>query len=295
MKKFFRYIWNLFSVKKNSIPHIVSESQVESDNKIREEIVIGYLTQFSLNQNHQQKIFIQFLSSVLVVIIAYVFVYTNTITPNGIKNPLGNTKGILKNEIDKNENHQNFFQDSIIKPNLTSSLKLPSGDIYSYSIKHLLAIYLFSQFVFIVLVSMIINMGYGFRRDLRIIHNIRSKYLGQKDYQEIFGDEHYTWLNKRWYNFLPGFNLNLCFAILILQIMFWISIWDYIRTGDTAFLNSGLYLVKGKAGFIKMNHLIPLLFIPILISIVIYRRYFGVYKKIKITTVEHITKPGNIY
>ena len=285
MNWIFKFFRMLFPKNRNQVPHTISESQVDADNKIREEIITGFVTQFSENQNHRQRIFIQFLSSVLVIIIAYVFVYTNTITPNGIRNPmLGSNNG---DSLKYSENPQ-FFRDSIIKPNLTSALKLSSGDIYSYSIKHLLNIYLFSQFVFIILISMIINMGYAFRRDLRIIHNIRCKYLGQQQYVEIFGDEQHTWTNKNYLNFLPGFNLTLCFGIGVLQLMFFLSIWDYIRAGDAGFLNSGLHLLNGGSGFVKMNTLIIWLAMPILISWVIYHRYYLVYRKIKLTKVKHV-------
>lgn len=84
--------------------------------------------------------------------------------------------------------------------------------------------------VLLLLNKLILNYGYGFRRDQIVNQRIRLRFLGDKDgYEEIFRDQ-YKADNKEKQSYLPSFHMIffcaitiaqfiLCFSMLILSIV----------------------------------------------------------------------------
>ncbi|MBK7374302.1 MAG: hypothetical protein IPJ02_01625 [Chitinophagaceae bacterium] len=190
------------------------------------EIRKSFVAQFAENQNHNQKLFIQFLSSVLFVIIGFAFVYSNTATKSGIavyntKTEKGSNLIIpiyiqdsLKS-INKLESDSPKMQiDSIrIYPDVANVKKNMDGAILSFSVSNLLGIYLFAEIVLLILLTIILHTGYTYRRDQQVVYRIRQTSLKGPDYFKIFGKKSYDPLNKNAYDFLPNFNLIIFMAI----------------------------------------------------------------------------------
>src|SRR4051812_39468995 len=109
------------------------ESTTPTPSETQDELLKSFHEQFAGNQNHHQTLFIQFISAVFVVIIGYVFVYTNT-------------------SIDAS-----FFS--------STRDKVTGEHITSYAIIHLIGSYFLAQIILTLLCSLTMNIGYGFRRD----------------------------------------------------------------------------------------------------------------------------------
>ena len=80
------------------------------------------------------------MSTVLVIVVGYGIVYSNTLSKSLLYDVIKNT----------------------------------DGNIISYSIMHLTGTYFISQIVLVLLVSLILNIGYRFRRDQKVNYELRK-------------------------------------------------------------------------------------------------------------------------
>lgn len=155
----------------------------DSRNKIKEDIIGSVSEQFSDYDHHNQKLFIQFFSAVFIVLIGYGFVFAN----------------------------QQILFDSITKPD------------GKYTVKHLLAVYIVAQIILIFLSTLILNIGYSFRRDQLKLYKIKMFFFQKDEYDNIFGDLPDNPLNKGLLkdSYLPTFNaLFFRFVIFIQSVLF---------------------------------------------------------------------------
>lgn len=198
----------------------LNESKNQPSLNMGDEVKKAFLNQFAENQNHHQRLFVQFLSVVLIALIAYAYVYTNT---SNYVNPSINTNNIT--EISQP------YDTSIILNSFEAKtfdvVKDKSGHILSYAKIHLVSIYLFAQMVLVVLGLTLLHMGYSFRRDQQVIHNIRVKSLTSEEYKKIF-ETSFTGLGKRFTNYLPNFYGILFFAIFAIQVITYWSAYVYL-------------------------------------------------------------------
>lgn len=145
-------------------------------------------TQFAENQNHHQSLFIQFLVALFALFAGFGYIYTHS-------NPdIAYTKTFVQNI-----NNINYF---------------------SYHI--LLATSVVVIAILLLLNVIIINQGYGFRRDQHLNMIIRKKKLGE-DYKIIF-DKLYNSDNKVFWNYLPNFYIIFFWFIFGFQISVFIAI-----------------------------------------------------------------------
>jgi hypothetical protein len=170
----------------------MTDPQKKTDPKeeIAGKLVTSFYDQFALNQNHGQIIFIQFLSAILAVLIGYGYVYANTATYA----LLTDTKRVGATLI-----------------------------LDSYAIIHLAAAYFVSALILTLLATVVCNIGYGFRRDQRVIEKIREIYLGDVNYKKLFGTVSFKSGGKNVVDFLPEFNRMFVFGILTLQTLLYFS------------------------------------------------------------------------
>ncbi|HEX7755817.1 MAG TPA: hypothetical protein VF421_10765 [Niabella sp.] len=164
----------------------MKDSGEEHKNKIKEEIITAASSQFAEYDHHNQKLFIQFFSAVFIVLIGYGFVFA--------KQP-------------------SLFEVSV-KPE------------DQYSFKHLLAVYVVSQIILIFLSTLILNIGYTFRRDQLTLLNIRKYYFSDEEYEEIFGKLPNNPLGKKMLkdSFLPTFNALFYRFVIFIQCVLFASI-----------------------------------------------------------------------
>lgn len=141
-------------------------------------------TQFAENQNHHQRIFIQFLIALFVLFGGYGYVYTHT--------------------------------NSEIEYNQTIVTSINDTDFYSLSTLITISALVIS--ILTLLNAIILNLGYGFRRDQHINKIIRKKYLVDGEYENVFG-KLYDSGNKGFFDFLPNFYSIFYFFILGFQIL----------------------------------------------------------------------------
>jgi len=282
------------------------------------EILQSFINQFGENQNHQQKLFIQFLSSVIVVLAAYALVYinmasfhkhflTNKIVNENQSEPnkrrpdsegafmIRESKRIINDTtlindtslielkktptISGKSNDAHFFSKSNFSlskdlPPLTDLIflkKLSSwtkkfqedtvfannewasnyeefikkdadtcktvsvhvyefskkdGNTTSYALIHLIIIYLFTQILMAILGTIILHMGYSYRRDQLIVNRIRIDALSNRVYHNIFG-QNFLGDKKNFFQYQPNFNLILFLAIFFTQAAVYMSIYVY--------------------------------------------------------------------
>lgn len=144
----------------------------EIKQNMTEEILRSFHNQFAENQNHQQKLFIQFFSAILIVVIPFGFVFLNT-----------------SNNADNTDNAE-------------------FSNIQENSLSHLIATWLLVQIVSTTLSSFALKIGYSFRRDQKVVENIRRHYLDKNIYGEIFGEKSFSSINKKMWrgnSYLPLF------------------------------------------------------------------------------------------
>ena len=127
-------------------------------------------TQFAENQNHHQGIFIQFLIALLALFGGYGYVYTHT--------------------------------NSEIAYSQTFAQKL--NDIEFYSSSTLISTSVIVIAILTLLNAILLNLGYGFRRDQHLNKIIRQKYLINGEYEKVFG-KLYNSDNKGFFDFMPNF------------------------------------------------------------------------------------------
>ena len=145
-------------------------------------------TQFAVNQNHHQGIFIQLLIALLSLFGGFGYIYIHT-----------NSEIIYS---------QTFAQ------------KLNGID--SYSLSTLISTSVIVIAILTLLNAILLNLGYGFRRDQYLNKIIREKYLINGEYEKVFG-KLYNPANKGYLDFLPNFYSIFFWFILGFQIFFFIT------------------------------------------------------------------------
>lgn len=193
------------------------------------ELLKTFHEQFAQNQNHHQDLFIKFLSAVFIVIAAYFIIYVNT---------------------------QSFakWHDSTFVAN--------SNEITSYAIWHLIGAYFIAQIIFLIMLIVVTNMGYNFRRDQKVNYNIRIKLLAEALYKEIFNEKSFNPNNLKFNDYLPGFHLIFSISIFLLQVLLLIT----IIFKSQSIIDLWIY------------PLAVFYIIPLIISPIIYFRYFLKFK-----------------
>lgn len=172
---------------------------------MKTDLLKSFHEQFATNQNHDQTLFIQFISAVLVVVVGYGIIYSGTTS------------------------QAQFYDVS----------RDADGDIQSYAVIHLLGTYAISQAVLVLLGSLIMNTGYTLRRDQKVVYNIRKHYLGDSLHTQIFGTKSFNPSGKKliYNSFLPGFNLIFVSFIYFMQATLFVSIVVALRHMDNLTLN----------------------------------------------------------
>ena len=145
-------------------------------------------SQFAENQNHHQGIFIQFLIALFAIFGVFGYIYTHT-----------------SSEI-------SAIQTVVGKIN----------DIELYSLLTLLITSVIVLAILTLLIAIILNLGYGFRRDQHLNKKIRQKYLTNGEYEDIFG-KLYNSDNKNICDFLPDFYKIFYWFILGFQIAIFLA------------------------------------------------------------------------
>ncbi|SHJ79447.1 hypothetical protein SAMN02745165_03203 [Malonomonas rubra DSM 5091] len=156
---------------------------------LEDDLLGSFHRQFAENQNHHQKLLIQVVSSLAIVITGYAIVYSNISSESELFNVI----------IGK-----------------VSGQKV-------YSIIHLLLSYLAAQSILCLLGLININIGYGFRRDQNVNFKIRKSNLNSR-YKDIFGDDHFDPRFKPLKEYLPNFNYIVYRVIITIQLLFLSSI-----------------------------------------------------------------------
>lgn len=162
-----------------------------NEKKKAEELLLTLHSQFSENQNHHQKIFIQLFIALFALfgVLGYVFINTASI-------------------------NQFSFEDST--------------EIKGYSDAILFVTSLLISFVLLSLNAIIIQSGYAFRRDECIMYNIRQSFLGKDEYKLIFRgsieneeneEKAYDPYSKSFLNYLPDFHYIIFLVLLAFQII----------------------------------------------------------------------------
>jgi len=205
-----------------------------ADKKIEEELLSSFHQQFSENQNHLQTIFIQFLSAVLVILGGYGYVYTNT-------------------RPDADFYKLNYFPNSTV--------------MQSYALQHLIGSFLVAQIILGLLITLILNIGYSFRRDQMAVYNIRRKYLGDAFIKEIFGTKSFNPHNQTIYVFLPEFNRNFVYAIAVIQALLLGSLLCFLHKA-------------ANYSFLGDWDLTLFIFLPFIWTFVVHDVYWEKYKRV---------------
>jgi len=154
----------------------------------KEKLLETLHSQFADNQNHHQSLFIQFLIALLALFAGFGYVYTHTNT--------------------------------IISYNQSFVQKI--NDVVYFSNQTLLATSIIVLAVLLLLNLILINQGYGFRRDQHLNMKIRKVYLAD-DYEKVF-DKLYNPDNKGFWDYLPNFYIIFFWFILGFQICVFIAI-----------------------------------------------------------------------
>lgn len=156
-------------------------------------------TQFAENQNHHQSLFVQFLVALLALFAGFGFVYTHT-----------------KPDIAYNQTYVEISENLIYFSNI---ILLSTAVIVSS--------------VLALLNLILLNQGYGFRRDQYLNMIIRKDKL-QKKYDDIFKGL-YNPNDKGFFDFLPNFYTIFFWFITSFQLFVLISVCS--KEGLTCFEN----------------------------------------------------------
>jgi len=155
----------------------------KNNNVNMDELLNTLHSQFAENQNHHQGIFIKFLIALFTVFGIFGYVYTHT-----------------SSEI-----------------SATQTVVGKINDIELYTLTTLLITSVIMLAILTLLIAIILNLGYSFRRDQHINKKIRLKYLNG-EYENIFG-KLYNSDNKNICDFLPDFYKIFYWFILGFQII----------------------------------------------------------------------------
>ena len=165
----------------------------------KDKILENLHTQFAENQNHHQSLFVQFLVALLALFAGFGFVYTHT-----------------KPDIAYNQTYVEISENLIYFSNI---ILLSTAVIVSS--------------VLALLNLILLNQGYGFRRDQYLNMIIRKDKL-QKKYDDIFKGL-YNPNDKGFFDFLPNFYTIFFWFITSFQLFVLISVCS--KEGLTCFEN----------------------------------------------------------
>ncbi len=250
---------------------------------LADEVQKSFLSQFAQNQNHQQLLFIQFLSSLIIVLAAFAYVYTNTSSIPSRQIQTRNTTQdssflSIKNIADTTPYLAEDFDADLFKAKKTTD-----GKIISYGVIHLICIYLFTSIVLIILSIVLLHMGYSFRRDQAIVNRVRKNALGKDSYEKIFGN-YYSGENKNIFNYLPNFYSILFLGMFFIVCVLYLLIYQYFSlASDKETFIEGLlsYTITYEQTRITLSF-------PICLLVVFYGLYFYKYNK-KVNYRDYIT------
>lgn len=205
------------------------------------ELLKSFHEQFAQNQNHHQTVFIQFISAVIVVIVGYALVFANT------------------------SSDAKIFD-------VTRDVNLK---VTSYAIIHLFGSFFAAEFILTLLCIVLLNIGYGYRRDQNVIDKIRIFYMGENEHKIIFGVNErkpFKATDKNFCNYLPDFNFIFITFIFTLQLLLITSLFYAINH----FVNFNLSLADN---WFLHGLLVVLIILPIIISGYSFGHYYRKYKK----------------
>ncbi|MDD3437389.1 MAG: hypothetical protein PHC64_09595 [Candidatus Gastranaerophilales bacterium] len=186
-------------------------------------------SQFAENQNHHQGIFIQFLIALFAIFGVFGYIYTHT-----------------SSEI-------SAIQTVVGKIN----------DIELYSLITLLITSVIVLAILTLLIAIILNLGYGFRRDQHLNKKIRQKYLTNGEYEDIFG-KLYNSDNKNICDFLPDFYKIFYWFILGFQIIIFLT---------TCFKENILQFENNSFAFLMLLLDFSLILVSVCLYYLTYRKY----------------------
>lgn len=122
-----------------------------------------------------------------------------------------------------------------------------------------------------LLIAIILNLGYGFRRDQHLNKKIRQKYLSNGEYEDVFG-KLYNSDNKNLCDFLPDFYKIFFWFILGFQIIIFVT---------TCFKEKILQFENNSIAFLMLLLDFSLILVSVGLYFMTYRKY-----KDKIKNVE---------
>ncbi len=195
----------------------MEEKDIETKNKLLE----SFHEQFSQNQNHSLETFVKLITSLIVVITGYFWVYIN----------------------------MNSHNDSCI--------------VYTFT--HLTGAYYLAQIILVVLIGICFSNAINLRRDLKVVFQIRRKFLNITEYDEIFGNSSFK-PNKSLCDYLPGPNFVFYLGILSIQtVVFFSFLMEFISKWENqSFIEKMLSVTSG---------------IPVLLTPALYVVYYCKYQK----------------
>ncbi len=155
----------------------------------------------------------------------------------------------------------------VSKPVAQTITNNKTGALESYAIIHLLGSFLIAEIILALLITLTLNIGYGFRRDQKVIFQIRNRYLTSELYIKIFGTSSYNPGNKTMTMFLPEFNRMFVWAMTIIELLLLGALVCYLHQ----FIN---YNFLGHWFFSL------LLLLPFAWTFVVYGIYWRKYKKV---------------
>lgn len=139
---------------------IIKNENCDPEKEVKDQILISFHNQFSENQNHQQTIFLQFFSAILLSAVPFGIVFTN-----------------IDSEAE--------FWDATRDPQTTN--------ITSYAAIHLIGAWFLIQIALITLSAFTLKIAYSFRRDQKVVEAIRKNFIGETTlYEKLFGQQSFS-------------------------------------------------------------------------------------------------------
>jgi len=152
--------------------------------KVKNALLLKLHEQFADNQNHHQRVFVQFLVALITLFAGYGYIYIH------IDTSLANSPLLISKSVESE-----YFAPEILL--LVSTVVLA---------------------ILSLLCGLLLIMGYGFRRDQFLNFKIRKKYLKNGEYEHVFG-KLYDPTNKGMLDFLPDFYTLFFVFILFFQLL----------------------------------------------------------------------------
>lgn len=196
---------------------------VGSDEELKKNLILDFHTQFAQNQNHHQSLMIKFFAAFIALLVVYAYVTLNVVTylkKTASSYGIGNIEEIIK----------------------TNKFVISEEFYFNFS--------LFLSYIFVLIFLYICQVAYAYRRDLKVVRQIRDTYC--KDLFQGYGSR------KILYIWPPDFYVIIMLCILI--ITFGIGVWVHNFTEDIHY---------------NLKYFLPQIFI----IVVCYVGYWYKYKK----------------